>query len=391
MKQPVKKRIASANGITNEKQIYTLIVDGNNLLKISLADKRMNSDGKEYGAVMTFIRKLGVVLLKKDFDYCIVAWDGQGSGILRWKLYEDYKANRDKHYDLLNSDTDYDKYIKDYQRKVLASSKKILKVRGETEEESFKRQTDITQEILDELCVRQHEFDDVEGDDIVSYYVKNKKKNEKILIMSSDRDMTQLISDTVFVWNPRVSDYVMPSNSVKALGITHENIVLEKILCGDASDNIKGVKGLGEQTLVKYFPEIINEKTDLETIIRRSKELLEERKAGKKKPLKVLENIVNGITDGCQGDKLYEVNRKIIDLSEPLLTKDAKEMLDEMAYTVMDTTDRSEKNAYRIIAGNKMYDMMNEEKYGDILGPYSRIIQMERKRYEEYKRNAERG
>ena len=84
-----------ANGISNEKSLYTLIIDGNNLLKISLVDKRMNSDGKEYGGVMTFLRKLGVLLNKKDFDYCIVSWDGMGSGIMRDRLYPDYKANRD--------------------------------------------------------------------------------------------------------------------------------------------------------------------------------------------------------------------------------------------------------------------------------------------------------
>jgi 5'-3' exonuclease len=111
MKQPVRKRIAEANGITNNKTIYTLIVDGNNLLKISSVDKKMNDKGEVYGAVMTFIRKLGVILTKKDFDYCIVSWDGIGSGIMRYRLYPDYKANRDKRYDLLDAKTDYEKGI----------------------------------------------------------------------------------------------------------------------------------------------------------------------------------------------------------------------------------------------------------------------------------------
>lgn len=391
MKQPVKKRIAAANGITNEKQIYTLVVDGNNLLKRSLTDKRMNNSGEQYGGVVRFINRLGIILSKKDFDYCIVSWDGPGSGILRWRMYEDYKANRDKHYDMLNAETDYDKYFRDFQRKVLEAKKKKPTLRGETDEEAFQRQKDIIQDILEELCIRQYEFEDVEGDDIVAYYVKNKKPNEKVVIMSTDRDMTQLISDSVIIWNPSKDDFVTTKNSVQALGITHENIVLEKILCGDVSDNIKGVKGLGEQTLIKYFPELITTKTDLETVVRRSKELLEERKANKQKPLKVLENIVNGVTDGCQGDKLYEVNRKIIDLSEPLLTDYAKECLDYMLYNVIDTSERDTKNVYKIVEKNKMFDMMDEHKFGDILAPYSRIITMERKRYGEFKKTAGEG
>ena len=391
MKQPVKKRIAAANGITNEKQIYTLVVDGNNLLKRSLTDKRMNNSGEQYGGVVRFINRLGIILSKKDFDYCIVSWDGPGSGILRWRMYEDYKANRDKHYDMLNAETDYDKYYRDFRRKVIEARKKKPTVRGETDEEAFQRQKNIIQDILEELCIRQYEFEDVEGDDIVAYYVKNKKPNEKVVIMSTDRDMTQLISDSVIIWNPSKDDFVTTKNSVQALGITHENIVLEKILCGDVSDNIKGVKGLGEQTLIKYFPELVTTKTDLETVVRRSKELLEERKANKQKPLKVLENIVNGVTDGCQGDKLYEVNRKIIDLSEPLLTEEAKEYLDYRLYGVIDTSERDTKNVYRIVEKNKMFDMLDEEKFGNILAPYSRIITMERKRYGEFKKAAGEG
>lgn len=391
MKQPIKRKIAAANGITNEKQIYTLIVDGNNLLKRSLTDKRMNNSGEQYGGVVRFINRLGIILSKKDFDYCIVSWDGPGSGILRWRMYEDYKANRDKHYDILNAETDYDKYCRDFRRKVIEARKKMPTVRGETDEEAFQRQKNIIQDILEELCIRQYEFEDVEGDDIVAYYVKNKKPNEKVVIMSTDRDMTQLISDSVIIWNPSKDDFVTTKNSVQALGITHENIVLEKILCGDVSDNIKGVKGLGEQTLIKYFPELVTTKTDLETVVRRSKELLEERKANKQKPLKVLENIVNGVTDGCQGDKLYEVNRKIIDLSEPLLTEEAKEYLDYRLYGVIDTSERDTKNVYRIVEKNKMFDMLDEEKFGNILAPYSRIITMERKRYGEFKKAAGEG
>ena len=384
MKQPVKKRVAVANGITNEKPIYTLIVDGNNLLKISSVDTRMNDRGEVYGAVMTFIRKLGVILSKKDFNYCIVSWDGMGSGIMRYRLYPDYKANRDKHYELMDASTDYDRYIQNFQRAVLKNKVKKQTVRKDTDDESLNRQKGIIQQILEELCVRQQEFDDVEGDDIVAYYVKNRRPNEKIVIMSSDKDMTQFISEDVAIWNPRLDRLVKAEDSVSVLGITHENVVLEKILCGDVSDNIKGVKGLGEKTLMNYFPEIIDHKIDLETVVRRSRELLEERKANKQKPLKVLENIVNGVTDGCQGDKLYEINRKIIDLSEPLLTDEARKTLDDTAFYVMDTSERSSKNAYKLIEKYRMFEMLDERKFGDILAPYSRIIMMENRRYGDF-------
>jgi 5'-3' exonuclease len=159
---------------------------------------------------------------------------------------------------------------------------------------------------------------------------------------------------------------------------------LEKVICGDVSDNIKGVKGVGNITLIDLFPQIKREKIELSFIMRRSKELLEERKANKKKPLKSLENILNGVTDGCQGDRLYEINQKIIDLSVPLLTDEAKESMDEESYAPIDITDRSIKNVYEIVTENKINDILDERKFGDILEPFGRIIMQEHKRYKEW-------
>ena len=386
MRQPIKKRVAEANNITTNKWIYTLLIDGTNLLKISLVDRRMNDRGEVYGAVFTFIRLLGELLKRKDFNYCIVCWDGKGSGVLRWKYYEDYKANRGKNYENNTTEkTDYDKYIENFQKAVYASKKK--KSEKEIEDELFENQKYLIQTILEELCVRQYEFENVEGDDLIATYVKNKKENEKVVIFSSDRDLTQLISETVCIYNPIKKDIIKDTDSIKELGITHKNIVLEKILCGDQSDNIKGVKGVGQQTLIKYFPEIIDHELNLEVIIGRSKEILEERKQHKQKPLKVLENIINGVTDGCQGDKLYEINRKIIDLSEPLLTKEAAKELNDVLYAPIDTSNRDVKTAYKIVNDNRMFDLLDETKFGDVLAPYGRIISMENKRYEEYKRS----
>jgi 5'-3' exonuclease len=387
MKQPVRRKIMEANNIQTRKTQYIAVIDGNNLLKIALVDKRENQNGLEYGGVFMFLKLLGGVLLKKDFDYCFVCWDGEGSGILRWNYYKDYKANRDKHYEM---QTDYYKKLNDYAKFVIAYSKSK---RGEenthtieTEEESFERQKMIIQSILEELCVRQHEYENVEGDDIISYIVQNKHPEDKVVIVSSDKDLTQLISDTVIIYNPRTKGFITETNSSEVLGITHKNVVLEKILCGDASDNIKGVKGIGQTTLIKLFPEIVNEKIDLEAVIERSKGLLDERKAQKKKPLKTLENIVNGVTDGCQGKNLYEINKKIIDLSEPLLTNEAKTELDDSLYTPMDTNDRNIKNVYSIIYENGMNDLIDEEKFGNTFSPYSRIIMMEQRRYEDFQK-----
>ena len=380
MKQVVKKSRAEANNVSNEKLVYTLLVDGNSLLKMSLVDKRMNQKGEEYGAVFVFLRQLGQLLQKKDFNFCVVCWDGYNSGVLRYNIYNEYKANRDKHYELAAGTSDYDKYINNYVKNVLKNSKNSKKevVRAETDDESFQRQREILWNILENLYVRQFMYDDVEGDDLIANYVKNKWKNERIVIVSGDRDLTQLINDEVCQYIPSLKKFISPKNSVEELGVTHENTLLKKIICGDSSDNIKGIKGLGEQTLLKLFPEIKENKTSLEAIIERSKVLLEERKADKKKPLKSLENIVNGVTDGVQGKDIYEINKKIIDLSAPLLTDEAKECMEDEMHAPLGDDDRSINNVYDIISKNGMNDLMNEKIFGSVFGFFERIIKMEK-------------
>jgi len=377
MIQPINKNKKS---IKKENQLFTLLVDGNSLLKMSLVDKRMNSKGEEYGAIFVFLRQLGHLLEKKDFNFCVVCYDGYNSGILRYNYYKDYKANRDKHYEMAGAGTtDYDKNINDYVKKVLnysRSNKKELK-RVETDDECFQRQREILQNILENLYVRQFMYDDVEGDDLIAYYVKNKLPNENIVIVSGDRDLTQLISDDVCQYIPSLKKFISPKNSAKELGITHENTVLKKIICGDSSDNIKGIKGIGEQTLVKLFPELIENKSDLEAVIARSKELLSERKEQKKKPLRALENIINGVTDGSQGKDIYEINKKIIDLSEPLLTDEALNALNDEIRAPLSDEGRSIKNIYEIIEENGMNYIM--DNFGEIFGKFERIIKTEKK------------
>lgn len=379
MKQPIRKSIKEANNIEDAKPIYTLLLDMNSIMKMCLVDKRMNGDGKEYGMVFLTLRIIGNLLLKKDFNFCVACYDGYNSGVLRYNFYSDYKANRDKHYEMAAGVTDYDRKINEYCKKVIAysKSKKRDTVRDETDDELFDRQRTIIMQILDNLFVRQFMYDDVEGDDLIANYVLNKKENERIVIVSGDRDISQLISKDVCLYIPSLKTFVTPDNSVKILGCTHENIVLRKMLCGDASDNIKGIKGIGEQTLYKLFPEMVSEKTTLESILRRSNELLEERKANKKKPLKTLENIVNSVTDGVQGKDIYDINKRLIDLSEPILTDEARQGMDDEMYAPMDIDGRNIKNVYGIISENGMNDILNENAFGSLFGSFERIIKME--------------
>lgn len=386
MKQVVKRIRKEANNVDDAKKIYTLLIDGNSLLKSSLVNKEMNPNGQEYGAVWNMLRRMGELLLKKDFNYCIVMWDGDGSGVLRYRYYPLYKANRDKHYDLHGTKTEYDAKIEDFCKRTLAyyrqNGKPQVK-RSETEDESFQRQRAIIQNILDNLFVRQFMYDNVEGDDLISYYCHNKKENEMVVIVSEDRDLTQLITDEVCIWIPSIHKFITPKNDVEELGYTHENVVLKKIICGDSSDNIYGIKGIAEKGLLKQFPDLKDKKCTLNEILERSKAIQEERVMEKKKPLKSLENLLNRVTDGCQGKDIFEINEKIIDLSNPLLTEEAEKSINEELYAPIDPDGRDIKNIYQIINDNEMQRLQDENTFGNVFGPFERICKMEKNFFKE--------
>ena len=166
------------------------------------------------------------------------------------------------------------------------------------------------------------------------------------------------------------------------MGYNYQNVALKKVLCGDSSDNIKGIKGLGEKTLLTNFKQLKERKVTLAEIIDGAKKINEERAKVKKKPLKWADNIVNSVTDGVQGDKIYEINYKIIDLTDPncpMMPQEAKDMLEAMMYAPMDTEGRSIENLYKIILDNGIDDLRDATRFGNFFTEFKYIIDKEQK------------
>ena len=163
------------------------------------------------------------------------------------------------------------------------------------------------------------------------------------------------------------------------MGYNYQNVVLKKMICGDASDNIKGIKGVGEKTLFDNFSEFKTRKVELEEVVSRARQINEDRKKEKKKPLKWAENIVNRVTDGVQGDMVYEINRKIIDLRNPLMTDEAKELMENIMYTPMDAEDRSLENLYKIILKYDIDKLKDSTTFGNFFNEYVTIMEKEKK------------
>lgn len=380
MTQPIPKKIKTIKPSLVEKTFNTLLIDGSNLLELSFsADKRLSSNGKEIGGIFQFFLQLKLMLQKGNFRYVYVFWDGDKSGQQRFNILPEYKANRDKDY----NEGELSDYMKDFNQKLRNMQKKIFnkeeKTKKQKDKEIFFSQREIIMNCLEELFVRQCIDDEVEADDFIAYYVKNKKPNERIVILSNDRDLTQLISDTVIIYIQQLKKFINTKNHTQELGYNYQNVLLKKILCGDSSDNIKGIKLLGEKTLMDNFKEIKERKVTLDEIIEKSKKINEERVKNKKKPLKWAFNIVNKITDSSAGEKIYEINKKIIDLSNPLITKHAQELLDGMMYAPIDPENRSFTNLYNIIIENGIDDLKDETRFSNFFVEFQYLIDKEKK------------
>lgn len=380
MKQPVPSK--HKDKVHNT--FNTLLIDGSNLLEVSSrGDDRLSGTGKPTGGIFQFFLQLKMLLRKGNFRYVYVFWDGNQSGLLRYKLNSDYKANRDKEFEDEEELSDYMKAVnakingmKQYFSKKEDTAKLAQRKK---QKEIFHWQREVIIDCLEELFVRQCMCDKTEADDFIGYYVTHKKSNERIVICSNDRDLTQLIAEDVIVYVQSLKDFLTVKNYTKIEGINYQNVVLKKVLCGDISDNIKGIKGFGEKTLLNNFDEITKRKVTLNEVIEKAKNINEERAKLKKKPLKWAENIVNRVTDGVQGSEIYEINEKIIDLKKPLMTDEAVEMIENIMYTPIDPEDRTLENLYRILLENDVEDLRDETKFSNFFNEFLYLIDKEKR------------
>ena len=215
--------------------IKTLLVDGDNLFKIGFHGvKELYNGGDHLGGIYHFINIIRKFLEEHNHDKVVVFWDGSSNSSIRKSLYPQYKANR-KH------DMNEFKY------------------------ESYLQQKARVKQYLEEIFVRQVEMKNNEADDLIAYYCKI-STDENIIIFSADKDLTQLISERVTIYSPTSKMYLGYGDtiSINKVNIPHQNVLLTKIFTGDKSDNIDGIELLGEKTLVKLFPEMLEKPCNLQ-------------------------------------------------------------------------------------------------------------------------------
>lgn len=202
-----------------------ILVDGNNLLFRSYyataynGNYMRNSKGFPTNALFGFTNMINKIILEEKPEYMIVAFDKGKT--FRHEQYKEYKGGRQ-----------------------------------ETPDE-LKRQFPVAKELLTYMGIRYYEIDNYEADDIIGTFAKFCDDDPEFIgtIISSDKDLLQLISSDVEIKLLKQKDYIRYNEDSfrEAYGIEPREIVDLKALQGDASDNIPGVRGIGEKTALKLL------------------------------------------------------------------------------------------------------------------------------------------
>ena len=226
-----------------------ILIDGNNLLFRSYyataykGSILRNSKGFPTNALFGFINMLNKIISEENPSYMMIAFDKGKT--FRHEKYKEYKDGR-----------------------------------KETPDE-LKKQFPVAKEIAKAMGIPCFEIDEYEADDIIGTFAKEVDLNDNFIatIISSDKDLLQLISDDVEVKLLKSNDYIrMNKNTfIETYGFTPEKITDLKGIMGDASDNIPGVKGIGEKgaiSLIQKYGKIENIYNNIEEIKGKTKEKL---------------------------------------------------------------------------------------------------------------------
>ena len=282
-----------------------LIVDGLNLyLRAFAVNGALNDNGVPVGGLTGFLRSLAYAIREVNPTRVIIVYDGAGGSQRRKKIHSDYKSNRTPGKRI----TRWDAF------KNATEEKEAMKIQ-------FSRLLDY----LDFLPINVISIDRIEADDTI-VYIAHTLMNEDVTIMSSDQDFLQLVNKRITVWSPTKKKFYTPRMVMDDYGVPAHNFLMYKVLMGDKSDNIEGVKGLGPKKLPKIVPDLLTQNTlDLDFILEH---------AGKgEEPMH--KKIVESATQ-------LQINEELMDLKNPPISGELKLQITRLIEAPINLLSRNE-------------------------------------------------
>lgn len=191
------------------------------------------SDGTHTGAVFVYTKMLMKLVEDTDADHIAVLFDTKRR-TFRNDIYANYKADR------------------------------------EAPPEELVPQFDLVREATDALNIARVEMEGYEADDLIATYARHATDHgADVTIVSSDKDLMQLITDRVNMYDAVKNRHIGADQVVEKFGVGPERVVDVQSLAGDSTDNVPGVRGIG----IKTAAQLINDFGDLDSLLSRAAEI----------------------------------------------------------------------------------------------------------------------
>ena len=296
----------------------------------------INSEGKNTSAVFGFVNSLIKIIDEEEPDHIAVCFDTE-QPTFRHKEFPPYKAQRQE----IPTDMPW--------------------------------QIDKVKEVIKAFNIPLIEVEGYEADDIIGTLVKQaEKENVKSYMVTSDKDFMQLVSNNVFLYKPIRNLYGNKVTEVeiigkkgveKKFGVTPDKVIEVLGLMGDTSDNIPGIKGVGEKTaklLIQEFGSIDNLYKNIDKI---SKPKLKENLLKYKKDALLSRKLVTIITDVPLKKNFHQLNMKdydkdtLIKIFEDLEFKSLVKKLKDPSKAPKKKKTKGEEKIKISIKGQKVQDI----------------------------------
>lgn len=277
-------------GIEREEKV--LLIDGLNLFFRNFsAINAMNPEGAHIGGLGGFLNSLGRMMVNHRPTEVYIFFDGAESTNRKKRILPEYKKGRGTH----------------------RITNKFIFRSADEEHEAKLGQLRRLIEYLKFLPVKTAIINGIEADDAISYLAG--KLNKKCVIVSSDKDFLQVVSDRITVYRPIQKMFYTPEKIKEVYGLLPENFIIFKTLTGDKSDNVEGVKGIGPKGVTKLFPELLTKVLNIDDLIDICAEKMQQ------KPL--YSKIILMEAD-------LRKQHKVMDLLNPMMHDSHKDHLDEI-------------------------------------------------------------
>ncbi|MFN8369338.1 MAG: DNA polymerase I [Bacteriovoracaceae bacterium] len=199
-----------------------IVIDLSNFIFRAFYAVRMlhSPEGVPVNAVYGFLQMLIKILTTYQPTHIVIAQDTKAGGSVRKEMYADYKGNRSE------------------------------------PPEDLIPQFDIISTLISKLNIKKCSQPQYEADDIIGSVVTQWRNDfDELYILSGDKDLMQFVDDKVKVIDTMKDKIYGPSDVVEKMGVPPEQIVDYLSLVGDSSDNIPGVKGIGDKGAIKLLTE----------------------------------------------------------------------------------------------------------------------------------------